>query len=94
MNRASVFLTNENTGRRPRIWGKFMSSRSWFFAAGDQQQGPYSEEQFRDFIARGSVQKLGRCWITSRVAMLFDHSCARLATVAWYFTGARPNDAR
>ena len=32
-----------------------MAGRSWFFAAGGQQQGPYEEAQFRDFIARGAV---------------------------------------
>jgi GYF domain 2 len=32
-----------------------MPERSWFFAAGGQQQGPYPEAQFRDFIARGAV---------------------------------------
>ncbi len=42
------------------------------------------------FKARGSVQKLARCSITSRVAMLSDHSWAMLATVGWYLTGARP----
>lgn len=33
-----------------------MSNRSWFFAAGGQQQGPYPEAQFRDFVARGTVK--------------------------------------
>ena len=32
-----------------------MAARSWFFAAGGQQQGPYPEPQFRDLIARGAV---------------------------------------
>jgi GYF domain 2 len=32
-----------------------MAERSWFFAAGGQQQGPYGEAQFRDLIARGTV---------------------------------------
>jgi len=32
-----------------------MSNRSWFFASGETQQGPYSEAQLREFIARGAV---------------------------------------
>ncbi len=32
-----------------------MSDRSWFFASNGQQQGPYPEAQFRDFIVRGAV---------------------------------------
>ncbi|MGZ5871094.1 MAG: DUF4339 domain-containing protein [Bradyrhizobium sp.] len=32
-----------------------MSNRSWFFASQGQQQGPYPEAQFREFIARGTV---------------------------------------
>ena len=32
-----------------------MAERSWFFASNGQQQGPYGEAQFRDFIARGAV---------------------------------------
>jgi hypothetical protein len=32
-----------------------MSNRSWFFASQGQQQGPYPEAQFREFIARGMV---------------------------------------
>lgn len=32
-----------------------MAGRSWFVAAGDKQEGPYSEDQFRDLIARGHV---------------------------------------
>jgi hypothetical protein len=32
-----------------------MSDRSWFYASAGQQQGPYPEIQFRDFIARGAV---------------------------------------
>ena len=44
--------------------------------------------------ARGSVQKLARCSMTSREAMLLDHSCAMPATVGWYLTGARLFAAR
>jgi len=32
-----------------------MAERSWFFASNGQQQGPYSEAQFRDFIAQGGI---------------------------------------
>jgi GYF domain 2 len=32
-----------------------MSNRSWFFASQGQQQGPYPENQLREFIARGTV---------------------------------------
>ena len=33
-----------------------MSNRSWFFASGETQQGPYSEAQLREFFARGAVR--------------------------------------
>jgi hypothetical protein len=39
-----------------------MSDRSWFFAANGQQQGPYPEAQFRDFIARGTVRPETLVW--------------------------------
>jgi hypothetical protein len=39
-----------------------MSNRSWFFAAGGQQQGPYPEAQFRDLIARGQVNAQTLVW--------------------------------
>lgn len=39
-----------------------MSNRSWFFAAGGQQQGPYPEAQFRDLIARGQVSAQTLVW--------------------------------
>jgi hypothetical protein len=32
-----------------------MAERSWFFGSNGQQQGPYGEAQFRDFIARGAI---------------------------------------
>lgn len=44
--------------------------------------------------ALASVQKLARCSMTSREAMLSDHSCAMPATVAWYITAGRPRDSR
>jgi GYF domain 2 len=39
-----------------------MSDRSWFFAAGGQQQGPYRDAQFRDFVARGTVRPDTLVW--------------------------------
>src|ERR1700758_4450860 len=39
-----------------------MPDRSWFFAANGQQQGPYPEAQFRDFIARGAVTAQTLVW--------------------------------
>jgi len=44
------------------FWGKRMSNRSWYFAAGGQQQGPYPEAQFRDLIARGQVTAQTLVW--------------------------------
>lgn len=35
--------------------GEPMAERSWFFASDGQQQGPYGEAQFQDFVARGSI---------------------------------------
>ena len=32
-----------------------MSERTWFFASEGKQQGPYAEQQFREFIARGAI---------------------------------------
>jgi len=32
-----------------------MAERSWFFASNGQQQGPYGEARFRDFIAQGAI---------------------------------------
>src|SRR4051794_14290903 len=39
----------------PRFQEHHMSSRSWFFAANNQQQGPYSDEQLRQFVSSGAV---------------------------------------
>ena len=39
-----------------------MASRSWFYAANGQQQGPFPEEQFRDLIARGTVRSDTLVW--------------------------------
>lgn len=42
--------------------GEQMAERSWFYAAGRQQQGPYGEAQFRDLIARGAVTAETLVW--------------------------------
>jgi hypothetical protein len=39
-----------------------MPERSWFYAAGGQQQGPYGETQFRDLVARGAVTAETLVW--------------------------------
>jgi hypothetical protein len=39
-----------------------MPSRSWFFASQGQQQGPFPEAQFREFIARGMVRADTLVW--------------------------------
>jgi hypothetical protein len=39
-----------------------MPSRSWFYAASGQQQGPFPEEQLRDLIARGTVRADTLVW--------------------------------
>jgi hypothetical protein len=42
--------------------GDEMSNRSWFLAYQGQQQGPYPEAQFREFIARGTVRADTLVW--------------------------------
>ena len=39
-----------------------MSVRSWFFAVGDKQEGPYSEAEFRDLVARGTIRPDTYVW--------------------------------
>ena len=39
-----------------------MPSRSWFYAANGQQQGPFPEEQLHDLIVRGTVQADTLVW--------------------------------
>src|SRR4051812_50141641 len=39
-----------------------MSNRSWFYASGGQQQGPYPEAQLRDLITRGMVNADTLVW--------------------------------
>src|ERR1700758_4785292 len=42
--------------------GGRMSNRYWFYADRGQQQGPFPEAQFRDFIARGMVRADTLVW--------------------------------
>lgn len=39
-----------------------MANRSWFYAEGGQQQGPFPDAQFRDLIARGLVRADTLIW--------------------------------
>jgi hypothetical protein len=39
-----------------------MSDRAWFFADRGQQQGPFPEAQFRDFVARGIIRPETLVW--------------------------------
>ena len=39
-----------------------MADRAWYFAANGQQQGPYGEAQFRDFVARGAITAQTLVW--------------------------------
>jgi hypothetical protein len=39
-----------------------MASRSWFYASDGQQKGPFSEVEFREFIARGIVGPTTLVW--------------------------------
>jgi hypothetical protein len=39
-----------------------MSDRSWFFAAGGEQRGPYPDAQLRDFVTRGTVRADTLVW--------------------------------
>src|SRR5579859_4311323 len=45
-----------------RMSGGRMSNRYWFYADRGQQQGPFPEAQFRDFIARGVVRADTLVW--------------------------------
>jgi len=48
-----------------------MSGRSWFVAVGDKQEGPYSEYEFRDLIARGNVRPDTYVWADGMPAWQF-----------------------
>lgn len=39
-----------------------MAERTWFFASEGKQQGPYAEQQFRQFIANGTVTQDTLVW--------------------------------
>jgi hypothetical protein len=61
-----------------------MAERSWFFASNGQQQGPYGEAQFRDFVARGSITPDTLVWTEGMSGW------QRAADVPGLMTGARP----
>src|ERR1700761_3261450 len=42
--------------------GGRMSNRYWFYADRGQQQGPFPEAQFRDFISRGIIRADTMVW--------------------------------
>lgn len=48
-----------------------MSGRSWFVAVGDKQEGPYSEDEFRDLIARGNIRADTYVWADGMPAWQF-----------------------
>ena len=39
-----------------------MANRSWFYAEGGQQRGPFPDAQFRDLIAKGMVRADTLIW--------------------------------
>ena len=39
-----------------------MANRAWFYADGGQQQGPFPDAQFRDFIAKGIIRADTLVW--------------------------------
>jgi hypothetical protein len=61
-----------------------MAERSWFFASNGQQQGPYGEAQFRDFIARGSISPDTLVWSEGMSGW------QKAGDVPGLMTGARP----
>ena len=61
-----------------------MAERAWFFASSGQQQGPYGEAQFRDFIARGEVTPDTLVWTEGMSGW------QRAADVPGLMAGARP----
>lgn len=48
-----------------------MAGRNWFVAVGDKQQGPYSEDEFRELIARGHVRSDTYVWADGMPAWQF-----------------------
>jgi hypothetical protein len=61
-----------------------MAERSWFFASNGQQQGPYGEAQFRDFVAQGSITPDTLVWSEGMSGW------QKAADVPGLVTGARP----
>jgi hypothetical protein len=64
-----------------------MSNRSWFFAANGQQQGPYPDVQFRDFIARGMVRAETLVWTDGMAGW------QKAGEIPGLFSGAVPQGA-
>jgi hypothetical protein len=62
-----------------------MASRSWFFATDGQQHGPYSEDQFRDLIAKGGIRPDTYVWSEGMAAWQFAGDVPGLLS-----GGARP----
>ena len=57
-----------------------MSGRSWFVAIGDKQEGPYSEDQLRDLIARGNIRADTYVWAEGMEAWKFAGDVPGLLT--------------
>src|SRR5262249_36927646 len=64
-----------------------MAERSWFFASNGQQQGPYGEAQFRDFIARGGITPDTLVWTEGMAGW------QRAGEIPGLMSGARPPQA-
>jgi hypothetical protein len=63
----------------------FMADRSWFFATDGKQQGPYSEDQFRDLIDKGGIRPDTYVWTEGMAAWQFAGEVPGLLS-----GGARP----
>ena len=57
-----------------------MSGRSWFVANGDKQEGPYSEDQLRDLVARGHIRTDTYVWAEGMEAWQFAGDVPGLLT--------------
>jgi hypothetical protein len=62
-----------------------MASRSWFFATGGQQHGPYSEDQLRDLIGKGHIRPDTYVWSEGMAGWQFASDIPGLLS-----GGARP----
>ncbi len=62
-----------------------MATRSWFYAADGQQQGPFPEAQLRDLIARGTVRADTLVWTEGMAA-----GRRRARSPAWSPAARRP----